>query len=83
MLARREDIDVLFVDYDAVISDPEGEARRIADFIGDGLDVKKMHEAVHKAVHAVMQRRVGLLAETKWRNRSSNMPSASREDLGA
>ncbi|MBC02212.1 MAG: hypothetical protein CMJ34_02765 [Phycisphaerae bacterium] len=46
LLARREDIDVLFVDYDAVISDPEGEARRIADFIGDDLDVKGMHEAV-------------------------------------
>ena len=46
MLARRDDIETLFVSYDDVISAPEREAGRIADFLGGDLDVAAMKKAV-------------------------------------
>ena len=46
MLARRSDIEVLFVAYDDVVKEPGREAQRIADFLGDDLDISAMHGAV-------------------------------------
>ena len=46
MLARRPDIEVLFVSYDDVVKDPVQEAGRIAEFLDDDLDVAAMHGAV-------------------------------------
>ena len=46
MLARRSDIDVMFVSYDDVVSNPSQEADRIANFIGTELNVDAMRGAV-------------------------------------
>ena len=46
MLSRRDEIQVLFVDYDDVLSDPGREAGRIAEFVGGDLDAEAMSEAV-------------------------------------
>lgn len=42
LLARRPDIDSIFVDYASVLADPAGETRRIADFLGGEFDVDAM-----------------------------------------
>lgn len=46
LIARRPDIDAIFVDYDAVVRDPAAEAARIAEFVGGGLDPAAMADAV-------------------------------------
>lgn len=45
LIARRPDVDAIFVDYDAVVADPAAEAARIAEFVG-GLDASAMAAAV-------------------------------------
>jgi hypothetical protein len=42
LLARRPDVDSIFVDYASVLADPAGETRRIADFLGGEFDVAAM-----------------------------------------
>lgn len=42
LMERRPNMDVLFVDYRNVLEDPEGNARKIHDFLGMNLDVEKM-----------------------------------------
>ncbi len=46
LLARRPDIDAMFVDYASVLADPAGEAERISEFLGGGVDVGAMIEGV-------------------------------------
>ena len=46
LLARRPDVESIFVDYASVLADPAGETRRIADFLGGDLDVDAMIEGV-------------------------------------
>ena len=46
LLARRPDVESIFVDYASVLADPAGETRRIADFLGGGLDVEAMIEGI-------------------------------------
>ncbi|MAC76297.1 MAG: hypothetical protein CMJ22_12090 [Phycisphaerae bacterium] len=50
LLARRPDIDSIFVDYASVLADPAGETRRIADFLGGEFDVDAMVGGVDKTL---------------------------------
>lgn len=50
-LRFRPNFDALYVDYPNVVSDPAGEARRIADFIGGSLDVVRMAGAVDGSLY--------------------------------
>ncbi len=45
-LRYRPNFEALYVDYRDVLEHPEAQARRIADFLGGGLDVARMAEAV-------------------------------------
>ncbi len=46
LLARRPDIDALFVSYEDVVADSGKEARRISEFLGQDLDLEAMTNAV-------------------------------------
>jgi len=50
-LRFRSNFDALYVDYANVVSDPMGEARRIADFVGGSLDVARMAGAVDGSLY--------------------------------
>ena len=50
LIARRPDIDAIFVDYDAAVRDPAAEAARIAEFLGGGLDPAAMAAAVDESL---------------------------------
>lgn len=50
LLARRPDIDAIFVDYASVLENPSDEVARIAAFLGDGLDTNAMIEGVDAAL---------------------------------
>ena len=63
MLARREDVQALVVDYREVTHDPHGTARAVAHFLGGGLDIDTMAQAVDANL---------------YRNRRSATPESSR-----
>ena len=46
LLARRPDVEVLFVSYEEVVAQPHDEARRISEFLGQDLDREGMVGAV-------------------------------------
>jgi hypothetical protein len=50
-LARQPNFDVCHVRYGRVIADPAGEALRVRDFLGNGLDTEKMTCAVNPALY--------------------------------
>jgi hypothetical protein len=50
-LRGRPGFDWLDVDHRRVIEDPHGEAARVAAFLGGGVDVEQMAEAVDPALH--------------------------------
>ena len=50
-LRFRSNFDTLYLDFSAAISDPATQARRIADFIGGGLDVERMTEVVDHSLY--------------------------------
>jgi hypothetical protein len=50
-LAGRGDTDVLYVEYRAVVSDPQAEAARVSAFLGGGLDTAAMVAAVDPALY--------------------------------
>jgi hypothetical protein len=51
-LAGRPDVDLLLVNYNAIVRDPAPEIRRIAEFLGaPGLDEKAMAAAVDEKLH--------------------------------
>ena len=50
-LRFRSNFDALYVEYSDVVSDPVGEARRIAGFVGGGLDVARMAAAVDGSLY--------------------------------
>ena len=50
-LAEQSNIAVLYVDYPAVVQDPEGEAARVGAFLGNNLDVAAMARQVEQALH--------------------------------
>lgn len=45
-LATQQNIQVLYVDYSDILSDPMGQAKRINTFLGGNLDAAKMAEVV-------------------------------------
>jgi hypothetical protein len=51
LLARSPQFEVLEVEYAAVVARPLEEARRIADFVGGGLDPEAMAAAVRPALY--------------------------------
>jgi hypothetical protein len=51
LLARAPQFEVLEVEYAAVVARPLDEARRIADFVGGGLDPEAMAAAVRPALY--------------------------------
>jgi hypothetical protein len=50
-LATRSDMDILWVRYDAVVSNPAEEAVRLNRFLGGVLEVDKMMEVVDPALY--------------------------------
>lgn len=50
-LSGRQDIDVLYVDYNDIINDPLGMAVRVSEFLGGGLDVDAMGGAVDSSLY--------------------------------
>jgi sulfotransferase family protein len=59
-LARQPNMDVLYVDYNKMLSDPEDYCRAIAGFVGLPLDIAKMRSVPN---------------ERLYRNRAANPPS--------
>ena len=50
LLARRPDIEAIFVSYADVIKDPQGESVRISNFLGQDLDSGAMTEVVDRSL---------------------------------
>lgn len=50
-LAGKPQFDAISIDYQSVISDPEGQSRRISDFLGGGLDLALMAAAVAPSLY--------------------------------
>ncbi|MGD9252718.1 MAG: sulfotransferase domain-containing protein [Holophagae bacterium] len=50
-LRFRSNFEALFIDYPEVIADPQREARRIADFLGGGLDHRAMAAVVDGSLY--------------------------------
>jgi hypothetical protein len=47
LITKREDIDVLFVNYNKIVTDPKGQVQKIAEFLGDkGINQAAMVAAV-------------------------------------
>jgi hypothetical protein len=55
-LAAAPHIEVLYLDYDAVVADPAGQARAVSEFLGGGLDVEAMAAAVEPAMRRQRRR---------------------------
>lgn len=52
LIKGREDVEVLFVDYNQVVSDPGTHVREICDFLGsEELDLDKMIASVDERLH--------------------------------
>jgi hypothetical protein len=50
-LRFRPNFEALYVDYSKVVADPAQEAKRIADFVGGGLDAERMAAAVDGSLY--------------------------------
>jgi hypothetical protein len=47
LITKRDDVDVLFVNYNQIVADPKGQVRKIAEFLGEtGIDQTAMVAAV-------------------------------------
>jgi hypothetical protein len=51
MLARRPETALLVVEYRKVVLEPRTTAERVAQFLGEGLDVARMAAAIDPALH--------------------------------
>jgi len=50
-LARQQNVAVLEVNYNDLVREPRTHARRVSQFLGDGLDVEAMSQAVHEKLY--------------------------------
>lgn len=50
-LARQPNVDVLYVDYNKLISDPDGACQAIADFLEVPIDVEKMQSVPNERLY--------------------------------
>ena len=51
-IEKREDVETLFVIYNEILSQPEENAKKIADFLGStDIDVTKMVETVDEKLY--------------------------------
>lgn len=50
-LVNQPNFQVLYVEHSAVLDEPLAQARRIADFVGGGLDAERMAQVVDPALH--------------------------------
>lgn len=52
LISKREDIDVLFVNYNRIVADPKGEVKKIAGFLGqEDIDQAAMVSAVDENLY--------------------------------
>jgi hypothetical protein len=51
MLRSRSEFDVMYLDFQEVIVDPKGQARRISDFLGQTFDLDAMGAAVDEKLY--------------------------------
>jgi len=35
LITKRDDVEVLFVNYNQIVADPQGQIKKIAEFLGD------------------------------------------------
>jgi len=64
-LRFRKNFETLYVNYADVVGDPVSEARRIADFVGGGLDVEKMSTAVDGSLYRNRATGDGVVADSE------------------
>lgn len=64
-LRFRPNFEALYVNYTDVVADPAPEARRIADFVGGGLDVSRMVAAVDGSLYRNRAGDGGMVAAAK------------------
>jgi hypothetical protein len=62
-LRFRPNFEALYVDYADVIAEPAREARRIAAFVGEGLDVERMAAAVDGSLYRNRRTADGAVAD--------------------
>lgn len=67
-LSQQPNIAVLYVDYPAVLENPEAEACRIRDFLGQDLDLAAMIRQIEQSLH---------------REKSKSSPSGSAAGIGS
>lgn len=48
---RQGNMDVIYIHYNDVIDDPYGNSQRVNQFLGNGLDVQRMADAVDKTLY--------------------------------
>jgi uncharacterized protein (UPF0305 family) len=52
LISKRDDIDVLFVNYNQIVADPKGQVQKIADFLGSKeIDKAAMVAAVDEKLY--------------------------------
>lgn len=56
-LARRENVEVVYVDYNELLENPDSHIRRVNDFLGGGLDTRAMAFAIDKSLYRQRERR--------------------------
>lgn len=56
-LARRENVEVVYVDYNEMLENPDPHVRRVNDFLGGGLDTGAMASVIDKSLYRQRERR--------------------------
>jgi hypothetical protein len=55
-LARRENVEVVYVDYNELLENPGAHIRAVNDFLGGGLDVRAMTTVIDKSLYRQRER---------------------------
>lgn len=74
-LARRENVEVVYVDYNELLENPEPHIRAVNDFLGGGLDARAMAFAIDKSLY---RQREGREAGGETRAAKSEESNAAR-----
>jgi hypothetical protein len=65
VLAKRRDMTVLKVEHSTILTDPVGQALRVSEFLGGGLNIENMARQVEQSLHRERAGRGGLVGETR------------------